>query len=76
MSQKCYHFTETVVYDVKVGRVRWIRDFRQEGGREFVQGPPIYPREELMILEVAELFPPQTDVSVTDEFTDEGTRLF
>lgn len=70
-----YHFTETVIQNVKVGGVSWIRYFRQEGGREFMQGTPVYTTEERVVPEVTEAFPSQTDFLFTDEPGDEGTSL-
>lgn len=70
-----YHFTKTVVEDVKVWCVSWIRDFRQERCREFVQGTPVQSTEKLMIPKFTGAFPSKTDFPVTDQFIDEGTSL-
>lgn len=70
-----YHFTETVIQNVEVGGVSRIRYFRQEGGREFMQGTPVQPSKEWMVPEITEAFPPQADFPLTDEPSNEGTSL-
>lgn len=70
-----YHFTKTVIEDVKVWCVSWIRDFRQERCREFMQGTPVQSTEKLMIPKFTGAFPSKTDFPVTDQFIDEGTSL-